>query len=171
MIIVLSIVVGVYSLVRIFNSSNEFKESFNEFETPSEIKIDLETGVYDLFELSTKPNFEKEKGIDYLIVEKGKEHKIIEIILDTLSTRNKSTFEYTILGKRFKSIGQFELFEKQSVTIISKINDKRVDKLAYRVKKQKNSFWGVMKFSLLLLVSIIGFLVSGILLLLRRNKK
>jgi hypothetical protein len=172
-IIALSIIVGVYCLTKVFNLSNEFKDSFNEINTPSELKIDLETGVYDLFELSTKPNFEDGNNIDYLISENGENPKIIEIQLDTadISDLNKSSITYSIYDKKFKSIGQFEIIEKQSVKIISTINDKRIDKLAYRTQEQNNDVWVIMTFSLILLLSMGVFIVSAILLVINRNKK
>ena len=172
-ILIISLVSGIYFLTNIFNSSNEFKKDFNEFETPSELKIELDKGIYDLFELSTKLKGIDKSDIDYLITVKGENPKIIEIELDTIDSikKNKATITYTIYDKVFKSIGQFEINEKQSVKIVSKINDKQIDKLAYRQKETSKSFFGVMKSSLLLLFSIVGFLISGIILLITRKKK
>lgn len=172
-IIALSIIIGFYSLTKVFNLSNEFKDRFNEFNTPSELKIDLETGVYDLFELSTKPNFEEGKDIDYLISEKRENPKIIEIQLDTAnkSDSNKSYITYSIYDKKFKSIGQFEIIEKQSVKIISTIHDNRIDTLAYKLHEKDNDAWIIMTFSFFLLLSIGAFLISAILLVIHRNNK
>jgi hypothetical protein len=172
-ILIISVISGIYFLTNIFNSSNDFKKDFNEFETPSELKIELDKGIYNLFELSTKLNGIEKYDIDYLITENGKNPKIIEIDLDTITSinKNKTTITYTIYDKVFKSIGQFEIDEKQYVKIISNINDKQIDKLAYRQKETSKSFFGIMKSSLLLLFSIAGFLISGILLLINRKNK
>ena len=101
---------------------------------------------------------------DAILISLGKFNKIIEIDLDTITSINKhkTTITYTIYDKIFKSIGQFEIYKKQPVKIISKIKDKRIDKLAYRQKETSKSFFGVMKFSFLLLFSILGFLISAI---------
>ena len=164
-ILIISLISGIYFLINIFNSSNDFKKDFNEFETPSELKIELDKGIYDLYELSTKLKGIEKSDIDYLITVKGENPKIIEIDLDTID-KNKTTITYTINDMVFKSIGQFEINEKQSVNIISKINDKQIDKLAYRQKETSKSFFGIMRSSLLLLFS-----VSGIILLITRKKK
>jgi hypothetical protein len=71
----------------------------------------------------------------------------------------------------YKSIGQFEIKEKQTVKIISKISDDSIDQLAYREKETSTSFFGMLKSSLLLLFSVAGFLISGILLLVYQKKK
>ncbi|MFO7720740.1 MAG: hypothetical protein R6W85_09925 [Gillisia sp.] len=174
-IFIISIVSGVYFLINIFNSSNDFKDDFNEFETPSELNIELDPGIYDLFEMSTKLKGIEKYDIDYLISEKGRNPKIIEIGLDTIDSifKNKKTITYTIYDEKFKSIGQFEINKKQSVKIVSNINDKRIDKLAYRKKETSKSFFGVMKFSGLLFFSTGVFLISGILLLItiKKNKQ
>jgi hypothetical protein len=172
-IFIISIISGVYFLIKIFYSSNDFKSDFNEFETQSELKIDLDSGIYDLFELSTKLKETEKYDINYLIREKGENPKIIEIGLDTtgLSNKNKSTITYIIFDKKFKSIGKFEIDKKQSVKIISNINDNRIDKLAYRKKETSKSFFGVIKFSVMHLFSSAGFLISGILLLINSKKK
>ena len=172
-ILIISLISGIYFLINIFNSSNDFKKDFNEFETPSELKIELDKGIYDLFELSTKLNGLKKSDIDYLMTEKGINPKIIEIDLDTTDSINKhkTIITYTIYDKVFKSIGQFEIDKKQYIKIISNINDKQIDKLAYRQKETSKSFFGVMKSSFLLLFSLIGFLISGIILLITRKKK
>ena len=169
-ILIISLISGIYFLINIFNSSNDFKKDFNEFETPSELKIELDKGIYDLYELSTKLKRIEKSDIDYLITVKGENPKIIEIDLDTID-KNKTTITYTINDMVFKSIGQFEINEKQSVNIISKINDKQIDKLAYRQKETSKSFFGIMRSSLLLLFSVVGFLISGIILLITRKKK
>jgi len=169
-ILIISLISGIYFLINIFNSSNDFKKDFNEFETPSELKIELDKGIYDLYELSTKLKGIEKSDIDYLITVKGENPKIIEIDLDTID-KNKTTITYTINDMVFKSIGQFEINEKQSVNIISKINDKQIDKLAYRQKETSKSFFGIMRSSLLLLFSVVGFLISGIILLITRMKK
>jgi hypothetical protein len=169
-ILIISLISGIYFLINIFNSSNDFKKDFNEFETPSELKIELDKGIYDLYELSTKLKGIEKSDIDYLITVKGENPKIIEIELDTID-KNKTTITYTINDMVFKSIGQFEINEKQSVNIISKINDKQIDKLAYRQKETSKSFFGIMRSSLLLLFSVVGFLISGIILLITRKKK
>ncbi|MGB5364359.1 MAG: hypothetical protein WBN17_13755 [Aureibaculum sp.] len=169
-ILIISLISGIYFLINIFNSSNDFKKDFNEFETPSELKIELDKGIYDLYELSTKLKGIEKSDIDYLITVKGENPKIIEIDLDTID-KNKTTITYTINDMVFKSIGQFEINEKQSVNIISKINDKQIDKLAYRQKETSKSFFGIMRSSLLLLFSVVGFLISGIILLITRKKK
>ena len=169
-ILIISLISGIYFLINIFNSSNDFKKDFNEFETPSELKIELDKGIYDLYELSTKLKGIEKSDIDYLITVKGENPKIIEIDLDTID-KNKTTITYTINDMVFKSIGQFEINEKQSVNIISKINDKQIDKLAYRQKETSKSFFGIMRSSLLLLFSVVGFLISGIILLITRIKK
>ena len=169
-ILIISLISGIYFLINIFNSSNDFKKDFNEFETPSELKIELDKGIYDLYELSTKLKGIEKSDIDYLITVKGENPKIIEIDLDTID-KNKTTITYTINDMVFKSIGQFEINEKQSVNIISKINDKQIDKLAYRQKETSKSFFGIMRSSLLLLFSVLGFLISGIILLITRKKK
>jgi hypothetical protein len=172
-ILIVSTISVIYFLINIFDSSNDFKKDFNEFETPSELKIELDKGIYDLFELSTQLERIEKFDIDYQITEKGENPKIIEIDLDTITSINKhkTTITYTIYDKTFKSIGQFEIYKKQPVNIISKIKDKRIDKLAYRQKETSKSFFGVMKFSFLLLFSIGGFLISGILLMINRKKK
>ncbi len=172
-ILIISLISGIYFLTNIFNSSNDFKKDFNEFETPSELKIELDKGIYDLFELSTKLKGIEKSDIDYLITEKGENPKIIKIDLDTIASinKNKTTITFTINDKVFKSIGQFEIDEKQYVKIALNINDKQIDKLAYRQKETSKSFFGIMKYSLLLLFSIIGFLISGIILLIARKKK
>ena len=172
-IFIISIVSGVYLLIKIFNSSNDFKNDFNEFKTPSELKIELDSGIYDVFELSTKEKGTAEYDFDYLITAKGENPKIIEIGLDTIDSihKNKTTRTYIIFDKKFKSIGQFEINKKQYVKIISTINDHRIDKLAYREKETSKSFFGVLKFSVLHLFSMAGFIISGILLLINRKKK
>ena len=172
-IFIISIVSGVYFFTKIFYSSNDFKKDFSEFETPSELKIELDTGIYDLFELSTTEKGIAKYDIDYLITAKGENPKIIEIELDTIDSipKNKTTRTYIIFDKKFKSIGQFEINKKQSVKIISTINDYRIDKLAYREKETSKSFFGVLIFLMLHLLSIAGFLISGILLLINRKKE
>ncbi len=172
-IFIISIVSGVYLLIKIFNSSNDFKNDFNEFKTPSELKIELDSGIYDVFELSTKEKGTEEYDFDYLITAKGENPKVIEIKLDTIDSipKNKTTRTYIIFDKKFKSIGQFEINKKQSVKIISTINDHRIDKLAYREKETSKSFFGVLKFAVLNLFSVAGFLISGILLLINRKKE
>lgn len=172
-IFLLSIVSGVYFLTNIFNSGKDFKDDFIEFETLSELKIELDSGIYDLFELSTKLKGIEKYDIDYLITQKGENPIIIEIGLDTIDSvnKNKTTTTYTIYDEKFKSIGHFEINKKQTVKIVSNIDDKRVDKLAYRQKETSKSFFGVMKFAGLLLFSSGGFLISGILLLISFKKK
>ena len=172
-ILIISLISGIYFLINIFNSSNEFKKDFSEFETPSELKIELDKGIYDIFELSTKLTAIEKSDIDYLITVKGQNPKIIEIDRNTIDSinKNKVTITYTVFDKVFKSIGQFEINEKQSVKIVSKINDKQIDKLAYRQKETSKSFFGVMRSSLLLFISIGGFFISGTILLINRNKK
>ena len=110
-ILIISLISGIYFLTNIFNSSNEFKKDFNEFKTPSELKIELEKGVYDVFELSTKLKGIEKSDIDYLITEKGENSKIIEIDVDTNNSinKNKTTVTFTIYDEVFKSIGQFEI--------------------------------------------------------------
>jgi len=172
-IFIISIVSGVYLLIKIFNSSNDFENDFNEFKTPSELKIELDPGIYDIFELSSKLKGIEKHDIDYLITEKGENPKIIEIGLNSNDSihKNKTSITYTIYDKKFKSLGQFEINKKQSVKIVSTINDKLIDKLAYRKKGTSKSFFGVIKFSVLHLLSIGGFLISGILLLINRKKE
>lgn len=172
-IFILSTVSGVYFLINIFNSGKDFKDDFIEFETPSELKIELDSGIYDLFELSTELKGIEKYDIDYLITEKGENPIIIEIGLDTIDSvnKNKTTITYTIFDEKFKSIGGFEINEKQSVKIVSNIDDKRIDKLAYRKKETSKSFFGVIKFAGFLLFSTGGFLISGILLLISIKKK
>jgi hypothetical protein len=82
-----------------------------------------------------------------------------------------TSITYTVFDNKFKSIGQFKINKKESVRIISNINDQRIDKLAYKSKEKINSFWAVIKFSLLLFVSIGGFFISGIILLVNHKKK
>ena len=169
-VLILSIISGFYFYTKIFNSSNTFKDSFNELETPSELKLELEKGVYSLFELSTKLKSIEKPSINYLITERSKNPKILEIILDTINSKNKTITTYTIHDRIFKSIGQFEINKNQTVHIISKINDKRINKLAFRSKEKSKSFMGVLMFSFLLFASVGGIIISGIALLIIRKK-
>jgi len=172
-ILIISAISGIYFSISIFNSGSDFKEDFNEFETSTELTVELDKGVYDLFELSTQSNNLEKFNIDYQITEEAENPKIIEIGLGTTTSIKKSTttITYAIFNKQFKSIGQFEINKKQPVKIISKIKDSRIDKLAYRQKDTSQSVFGIVKLFFLVLFSAGGFLASGILLLMDRKKK
>lgn len=170
-ILSISIVSGIYFLINILTSSNKFKNDFNEFETSTELIIELDNGTYDLFELSSELNSNIKSNNNYIISETGKNPKIIEIKLDPNNSirKNKTTITYTIFNNKFKSIGTFEINKKQNVKIVSNINDGKIDKFAYRQKGANNSFFGIIKFSFLLLLSISGVLISGIILFINRK--
>ena len=193
-ILILSTLVGLFSIGKVYYLTRDFKESFNEFETPTELRLNLDKGVYDFYELSiekeaedksdkgvhavykisTKTNTEDELDIHYLVSLKGENPKIIEIEEDKFGTvyHEGVRMTYVLNKNKFKSFGQFEIDKKQSVIIRSSIENSRVKKLAIRSNEQTSSFFDVMSYSLLLLLCVIGFLVSGIsFLIIRRREK
>lgn len=172
-ILIISLISGSYFFTNILNSRHKFEKDFKVFQTPSETKVELNNGIYELFELSTKLKENEKPAINYLVTEYGENPTIIEIDVDTMHVvpKIKTTITYAIFDKVYKSIGQFEIKEKQTVKIISKISDDSIDQLAYREKETSTSFFGMLKSSLLLLFSVAGFLISGILLLVYQKKK
>ncbi|MGZ2371651.1 hypothetical protein ACXR6G_17865 [Ancylomarina sp. YFZ004] len=170
-ILIFSILLGAFSVTKFLMSKNEFQERFVEFSTPSEQQIVLEEGIYDLFELSTKSDIEND--IDYIISIQETNPMLIEISEDTNdSVENlKTTIRFTINDNVYKSIGYFEIDNKQSVTLISNVTSSQIDKLAYKIKTNTNTFFDVMKFGLLFLISVVGILISGISLIVIINKK
>lgn len=173
-ILIVSTLIGIFSLIKAYNLMRDFKESFNQFATPVELRLDLDKGVYDLYELSTKTDTEDELDIDYLVSVTGENPKVIEIEEDKfdIASHKGIRMTYVVNKNKFKSFGQFEIDEKQAVIIRSGIKDSRINKLALRSNEKSQSFFDVMSYSLLLLLSVGGILVSGIsLLVIRRRQK
>ncbi|MBT8317873.1 MAG: hypothetical protein HKP59_09600 [Lutibacter sp.] len=168
-VLLISMLSASYFFNQIITASGNFKNDFKEFEMSSEYKIILNEGTYDLFELSSKENSEKIADFNYRIT-KQDYPKIITIERDTTNTPPKSTttFTYTIYQKKYKSIGQFKNNKRQEVTIISKINNTLVEKLAFRQKENSESFFSILKFSILFLFSL-GFLITAIVVLATRK--
>ena len=168
-IIIVSILIGIFSLSKILKTGTAFSDSFNEINTPSELTIELKKGEYTFYELTTKSVLNKNFKIDYSITEHSENPKIIEIGVGS-TKKNQSTTTYSLNDKQFKSIGKVLINKNQTVKIVSTIKDERIDKLAYRIKGDKNPIFDIMKYSLLLLISGGGLLISLIVLLINRQK-
>ena len=168
-VLLISMLSASYFFNQIITASGNFKNDFKEFEMSSEYKIILEKGAYDLFELSNKDSSEKTAEFNYRIT-KQNSPKIITIERDTTNSSPKSTttLTYTIYEKKYKSIGQFKNNKRQEVTIISKINNTSIEKLAFRQKENSESFFSILKFSILFLFSL-GFLITAIVVLATRK--
>jgi hypothetical protein len=168
-VLLISMLSATYFFNQIITASGNFKNDFKEFEMFSEYKIILNEGTYDLFELSSTENSKKIAEFNYRIT-KQDYPKIITIERDTTNTPPKSTtiVTYTIYQKKYKSIGQFKNNKRQEVTIISKINNTSIEKLAFRQKENSESFFSILKFSILFLFSL-GFLITAIVVLATRK--
>ncbi len=172
--LILSTLVGLFSLVKVYYLMREFKGSFNEFETPTELRLKLDKGIYNLYELSKKTDAEDESDMTYWVSALGENPKIIEIEEDRYGTASHMGIRttYVLNNKKFKSFGQFEIDARQSVIIRSTVKDSRIKKLALRSSEKSTSFFDIMSYSLLLLLCVVGFLVSGIsFLIIRRREK
>lgn len=167
-VLIISLIIGSFSLKKIFTSSMDFSDSFNEFSTPSELSIELERGVYVFYQVSNNTSNQEVLNIDYSITVKDTNPKTIEIAIGSKQP-NQSIIKYTLQEKQFKSIGEVIIDEKQAVKIISTISDPRIDKLAYRINSDQISIFEPMKYSLLLILSGLGFLISLILIIRNRS--
>jgi len=170
-ILILSIFLAIFSVTKFLMSKNEFQDNFIEFSTPSEQLIELEKGEYDLFELSTKSDTEKD--IDYIISIQEADPILIEINEDINNSveNTRTTIRLAINDKVYKSIGSFEIDDKQSVKLVSSVASSQIDKLAYTLKGKTKTFFDVMKFGLLFFIGAIGIIISGISLIIIINKR
>ena len=170
-ILIISTIATAYFSFSVLKSGYSFKDSFVDFETPANFQMELEKGQYDFFEVSDNATLKKENN--YKIITKQINPLFIEISLDTVipKSKYKTTIKYTIFGKEYTKIGDLEVSENQTATIISTVKSNTNYSLAYRLKSNDNSIFAVLKNSITLLISLGFFLISGFLLLIGRKKK
>lgn len=170
-IFILSVLVGVFCIANGLRLIYEFKSNIVEFTIPSELEIEHENGRCDLFVLVSKSN--KEKDADYLKLK----DVLNQIVITTKEGSNikidkkDSDITYKLFDNVYKSVGSFEVGNKQLIRIESNAENISFEKLAYAKEGVFLPIFGIMKYSLLLLLCVGAALVSGIsLLVLKRNK-
>lgn len=177
-IFILFVVVGVFLLANCFKLIYEFKSNIVEFTSQTELKVEPENGIYDLFIMSSKSDtnestsmisisksFLASKDILSQFVIRTKEGIVIPM------SKKESDVTYTIFDNVYKNIGYFEIDRKQTIKIESNSKGSQFERFAYAKEGSFVRFLDIIKYGLLFLLSVGAALVSGIsLLILKRNR-
>jgi len=170
-IFILSVLVGAFGLINSLRLIYEFKSNIIEFTTPFELKVESGNGRYDLFVMSSKSD--EEDGVDCLNPKDILSSIAIKTKDDTRIVINKksSNLTYILFDNVYRNIGSFETDGEQTIRIESNSKNVQFEKLAYAREGLWVRIFGLMKYGLLLLLSVGVGLISGIsLIILKRNK-
>ncbi|MRT94446.1 hypothetical protein [Ancylomarina sp. 16SWW S1-10-2] len=170
-IFILSVLVALFSLINGLKLIYEFKSNIVELTIPSELEVEPENGIYDLFVVYTKSD---KKEVVARLASKDVLSQIIISTKDDLNipiSKKESNVTYTILNNSYKNIGYFEIDRKQTIKIESNAKNIQSEKLAYAKEGSFVYFFDIMKYGLLFVLSVGASLIIGIsLIIMKRNK-